>query len=83
VGYLGYGGNADLAIAIRTLVTRGDTIHVQAGAGIVAASVPASEHTECVNKARAALAAIAMARGARATRLPPGDVAAGRGGQRP
>ena len=33
VGYLSYSGNADLAIAIRTLVTRGDTIHVQAGAG--------------------------------------------------
>ncbi len=40
VGYLSYSGNADLAIAIRTLVTRGDTIHVQAGAGIVADSQP-------------------------------------------
>ena len=40
VGYFGYTGNIDLAIAIRTLVTKGDTIYVQAGAGIVADSVP-------------------------------------------
>jgi anthranilate synthase component 1 len=64
VGYLSYSGNADLAIAIRTLVTRGDTIHVQAGAGIVADSVPALEHQECVNKARAVIQAVEMARGA-------------------
>ena len=62
VGYLSYSGNADLAIAIRTLVTRGDTIHVQAGAGIVADSQPALEHKECVNKARAVLQAVEMAR---------------------
>ncbi len=62
VGYLSYTGNADLAIAIRTLVTRGDTIHVQAGAGIVADSVPADEHLECVNKARAVLSAVEVAR---------------------
>ena len=40
VGYVSYTGNLDLAIAIRTLVTKGDTIYVQAGAGIVADSVP-------------------------------------------
>ncbi len=62
VGYLSYSGNADLAIAIRTLVTRGDTIHVQAGAGIVADSVPATEHQECVSKARAVIQAVEMAR---------------------
>jgi anthranilate synthase component 1 len=62
VGYLSYTGNADLAIAIRTLVTRGDTIHVQAGAGIVADSVPAAEHQECVSKARAVIQAVEMAR---------------------
>jgi anthranilate synthase component 1 len=62
VGYLSYSGNADLAIAIRTLVTRGDTIHVQAGAGIVADSVPATEHMECVTKARAVIQAVEMAR---------------------
>jgi anthranilate synthase component I len=66
VGYLSYAGNADLAIAIRTLVTRGDTIHVQAGAGIVADSVPAAEHQECVSKARAVIQAVEMARASRA-----------------
>ncbi len=65
VGYLSYSGNADLAIAIRTLVTRGDSIHVQAGAGIVADSVPEREHEECVNKARAVVQAVEMARRAR------------------
>jgi anthranilate synthase component 1 len=67
VGYLSYSGNADLAIAIRTLVTRGDTIHVQAGAGIVADSVPASEHMECVTKARAVIQAVEMARASRSS----------------
>ena len=62
VGYLSYSGNADLAIAIRTLVTRGETIYVQAGAGIVADSHPSKEHEECVNKARAVLQAVEMAR---------------------
>jgi anthranilate synthase component 1 len=62
VGYLSYSGNVDLAIAIRTLVTRGDTIHVQAGAGIVDDSVPAIEHLECVGKARAVIQAVEMAR---------------------
>jgi anthranilate synthase component I len=65
VGYVSYTGNMDLAIAIRTLVTLGETIHVQAGAGIVADSDPAREHEECVNKARAVLRAVAMARTAR------------------
>jgi anthranilate synthase component 1 len=62
VGYLSYTGNMDLAIAIRTLVTRGNTMHVQAGAGIVAASRPEAEHEECVNKARAVISAIELAR---------------------
>jgi anthranilate synthase component 1 len=62
VGYLSYSGNLDLAIAIRTLVTRGDHVYVQAGAGIVADSVPASEHEECVNKARSVLVALEIAR---------------------
>jgi len=63
VGYLSYTGNVDLAIAIRTLVTVGDTIHVQAGAGIVADSVPSAEYAECVNKARAVTNAVEIARG--------------------
>jgi anthranilate synthase component 1 len=61
VGYISYTGNVDLAIAIRTLVTKNDTIHVQAGAGIVADSRPEAEHQECVNKARAVLSAVEMA----------------------
>jgi anthranilate synthase component I len=65
VGYISYTGNLDLAIAIRTLVSRGDTIYVQAGAGLVADSVPALEYQETVNKARAVLRAVAMARTAK------------------
>jgi anthranilate synthase component 1 len=62
VGYVSFTGNLDLAIAIRTLVARGDEVHVQAGAGIVADSVPELEYRECVNKARAVLRAVEMAR---------------------
>jgi anthranilate synthase component I len=62
VGYVSYSGNMDLCIAIRTLVTRGDTIYVQAGAGLVADSHPETEWEESVNKARAVLRAVAMAR---------------------
>jgi anthranilate synthase component 1 len=62
VGYISYTGNLDLAIAIRTLVSTGDTIYVHAGAGLVADSVPELEYQECVNKARAVLRAVAMAR---------------------
>jgi len=62
VGYLSYQGNVDLAIAIRTLVTRGDQIHVQAGAGLVADSVPEEEQKECENKARIVMLAIEQAR---------------------
>ncbi|HEX5059760.1 MAG TPA: anthranilate synthase component I [Kofleriaceae bacterium] len=65
VGYVSYNGNLDLAIAIRTLVSHGDTIYVQAGAGLVADSVPELEYQETVNKARAVLRAVAMARTAR------------------
>ncbi len=67
VGYVSYTGNLDLAIAIRTLVSQGDTIYVQAGAGLVADSVPELEYEETVNKARAVLRAVAMARTARET----------------
>ncbi|MEJ7597096.1 MAG: chorismate-binding protein [Kofleriaceae bacterium] len=62
VGYVSYTGNLDLAIAIRTLVSVDDTIYVQAGAGLVADSVPETEYIETVNKARAVLRAVAMAR---------------------
>jgi anthranilate synthase component 1 len=61
VGYIGFGGDSDLAIAIRTAVIVGTTASVQAGAGIVADSVPQSEYDETVHKAAAPLRAIAAA----------------------
>jgi anthranilate synthase component 1 len=63
VGYLDFSGNIDTAIAIRTLVVGDDgRASVQAGAGIVADSVPEDEDLECHNKAQALLAAIPAAR---------------------
>ena len=61
VGYIDLAGNLDTCIAIRTVVLRGGTAYVQAGAGIVADSVPSSEETETRNKASAVLAAIRAA----------------------
>jgi anthranilate synthase component 1 len=61
VGYLDFAGDADTAIAIRTALVRDGVAYVQAGAGIVADSNPQAEDTECLNKARAVLAAIATA----------------------
>jgi len=62
VGYFSFSGNMDMAIVIRTLVVRDGTIHLQAGAGIVADSDPATEFQETVNKARGAMTALTMAR---------------------
>jgi anthranilate synthase component 1 len=59
--YLDYAGNLDSCIAIRTVRIRGGRAEVQAGAGVVADSVPACEYEETVNKARAMLRAIEMA----------------------
>jgi anthranilate synthase component 1 len=56
-GYLGFNGNVDLAIAIRTGVVKDATLYVQAAAGIVADSIPENEWLETRNKARALLAA--------------------------
>jgi anthranilate synthase component 1 len=56
-GYLGFNGNLDLAIAIRTGVVKDGTLYVQAAAGIVADSIPGNEWRETQNKARALLAA--------------------------
>jgi len=61
VGYLSWSGNMDTAIAIRTAVVRDGTLHIQAGAGIVADSVPANEWEETMNKGRAIFRAVAMA----------------------
>ena len=58
VGYMDYGGNMDTCIALRTMVIQGDTAYVQAGAGIVADSVPEAEYQETLNKARGLLRAI-------------------------
>ena len=57
VGYLGFNGDMDVAIAIRTGVIKNNRLYVQAGAGIVADSVPQSEWIETQNKARAVLRA--------------------------
>lgn len=61
VGYLGFNGDMDVAIAIRTAVIKDQTLYVQAGAGIVADSVPESEWMETQNKARAVLRAAELA----------------------
>jgi len=61
VGYFGFDGAMDTCLAIRTMVGRGGTVSVQAGAGIVADSDPATEFQETVNKASAMLRAIDMA----------------------
>lgn len=53
VGYIDYSGTLDTCIAIRTMVVRGDTVYVQAGAGIVADSDPTAEYEETRNKAAA------------------------------
>ena len=67
VGYLDFSGNLDTAIAIRTMtVTPDGHASVQAGAGIVADSDPASENAECAHKAAALLSAVAMTRAAAA-----------------
>ncbi len=64
VGYFAYGGDAmDTAIAIRTLVAADGLAHVQAGAGIVADSVPASEYEETLAKARALLRVLSLVPG--------------------
>ena len=61
VGYLGFTGDMDLAIAIRTAVVKDGMLYAQAGAGIVADSVPASEWMETLNKARAVVRAAELA----------------------
>jgi anthranilate synthase component 1 len=63
VGYLDWHGNSDLAIAIRTALVKGGTLHLQAGAGIVADSDPQAEWEETMNKGRALIRAVAEASG--------------------
>jgi anthranilate synthase component 1 len=61
VGYFGYDGNHDSCIALRTVLLKDGKAHVQAGAGVVADSVPANEYFETVNKAMGMMRAIALA----------------------
>ena len=69
VGYLGFNGDMDIAIAIRTAVIKDGYIHVQAGAGIVADSDPDAEWTETQNKAKAAVRAAELAENGLDTRF--------------
>lgn len=61
VGYFSFNGDMDTCIAIRTIVFKNGVAYIQAGAGIVADSVPQTEHQECLNKARALMRAVEMA----------------------
>ena len=61
VGYIAWSGNLDTAIAIRTAVIKDNTLHIQAGAGIVYDSVPRNEWDETMNKGRAIFRAVSMA----------------------
>jgi anthranilate synthase component 1 len=63
VGYVDFAGNMDTCIALRTMVLRGTTADIQAGAGLVADSDPAEEYQETVNKAQGLLTALAVAEG--------------------
>ena len=65
VGYIGWNGNMDMAIAIRTAVIKDNQLHVQAGGGVVADSVPELEWEETMNKARAVMRAASMVCGAK------------------
>lgn len=62
VGYFSYAGNMDSCITIRTFVIKNETIYIQAGAGIVADSDPEKEYYETVNKVKALVNAVELAR---------------------
>jgi anthranilate synthase component 1 len=61
LGYFGYEGNHDSCIAIRTAIISKNTLHLQAGAGIVSDSIPENEYQETLNKAKGMLKALALA----------------------
>jgi len=63
LGYFSYDGNLDSCITLRTSLLKDGKVYIQAGAGIVADSVPAAEYQECLNKATALLKAVAIADG--------------------
>jgi len=62
IGYFGFSGNLDSAITIRTIIVKDGTAYIQAGAGIVADSVPEREYQETVNKAKGMIEAIGLAK---------------------
>jgi anthranilate synthase component I len=62
VGYFSFTGNTDTAIALRTLLIKGDRVYIQAGGGVVADSDPTAEYDESCNKARAMIRALSAAR---------------------
>jgi anthranilate synthase component 1 len=74
VGYLDFAGDLDTAIAIRTALLKDGVAHVQAGAGVVADSDPATEDAECQAKAAAVLRAIAIAETLATVGSDPSDV---------
>lgn len=61
LGYFSYDGNLDSCITLRTALVKDDKVHIQAGAGVVADSVPSAEYQETINKASALFKAIALA----------------------
>jgi anthranilate synthase component 1 len=61
LGYFGYDGNMDTCIMLRTALLKDGIVHIQAGAGVVADSVPASEYQETISKASALFKAVTMA----------------------
>jgi anthranilate synthase component 1 len=61
LGYFSYDGNLDSCITLRTALVKDGTVHIQAGAGVVADSVPAAEYQETINKASALFKAITLA----------------------
>ncbi len=62
VGYLSFSGNLDTCITIRTILLKNNKAYIQAGAGIVADSVPVKEYQETINKAKGMLKAVSIAK---------------------
>ncbi len=65
IGYLSYGGDLDTCICIRTVIVKDGVAYLQAGAGIVADSVPTLEFEETINKSKSVLRALGLAAGLR------------------
>ena len=61
IGYIDFAGNLDTCIAIRIAYAKNGRVFIRSGAGIVADSVPKTEHQECINKAKAVVKALELA----------------------